>query len=636
YTNLTLENITISGSYRTAFDIHGYDGLLLQNLTATSTGHGNGISITGCTTATVTGCTTSNNAWGGIAVYCSKSTYLNRPSSNVTIDMAANNIGEYVYVEDEFGLVNTNINVGSTTFSINNDYSPTANFTMYTDKLKGDALAYGVMLNTKFANLKSVVKETSTDDMFVALGLSIQEAIDACSIGNTVNVEAGIYTENIVINKYVKLAGVGQATVLRKMADAPIVTITGSGNSNTAQLTLKDLRIEPNKCFGIIFPDGAVSKYILFDDISVVGSPVAYTESEAGVWVRPTASVENWKVISSYFSESDYAFYFQKDVGGGSGSTVRNFTMNGTQLISNSHKGMYIEKLQDANFNNCLIKDNGLVNFWNGKWNAGIDINLKDGVYSQINFKDCIFSGNAKCFSEGAALLVKARDDGATYGAHPASLDNVLIETCDFFGNERGIRIGEPGKNNATPTNVMIVDCNIYNNINCSSGGSQYGDLIVQSQATVMARANWWGTPIAPQDVYGPAVACPWYDSAAHDNLNGPCLVRTAAFTADTTWGVGHLCVHFTNMSDNADSSYWQFGDGETSSETNPDHCYGTVQKYYTVKLTVFGDYGEPDSLEKVDYIAVSKPASANLDASPLAGVPGTEVQFVNNCGGNI
>ena len=136
--------------------------------------------------------------------------------------------------------------------------------------------------------------------------------------------------------------------------------------------------------------------------------------------------------------------------------------------------------------------------------------------------------------------------------------------------------------------------------------------------------------------MHGPAVVCPWYDSAAHDNLNGPCLVRTAAFTADTTWGVGHLCVHFTNESTNADSSYWQFGDGETSSETDPCHCYGTVQKYYTVKLTVFGEFGAPDSLEKVDYITVSKPAAANFNASPLAGVPGTEVQFVNNCGGNI
>ena len=359
---------------------------------------GNGISITGCTTATVTGCTTSGNAWGGIAIYCSKSSYLNRASSAVTIDMAANNIGEYVYVEDEFSLVNTNINVGNTTYSINNKYSATANFTLYTDKTKAEALAFGVTLNAKFGNTKSVVKETVSSDMFVGLGLSIQEAINACDVGHTVNVEAGTYTENITIDKFVNLAGVGETTILQKLSTAPIVTITGSGSSNAEPLTLSDLRIEPDKCYGIIFPDGASSQYICFDNLKLVGSPVAYTESEAGVWVRSTATVKDWKVLNCYFTESDYAFYFQKDIGGSSGSTVRYFTMNGTQLVSNSHKAMYIEKLQNANFNNCQITNNGLVDFWNGKWNAGIDINLKDGAYSDINFKSCVFSGKRQMF----------------------------------------------------------------------------------------------------------------------------------------------------------------------------------------------------------------------------------------------
>ena len=99
--------------------------------------------------------------------------------------------------------------------------------------------------------------------------------------------------------------------------------------------------------------------------------------------------------------------------------------------------------------------------------------------------------------------MLKARDDGATYGANPASLDDVTVEKCDFYDNERGIRVGEPGKDNATPTNVNIFECNIYNNVNCSAGGSAYGDLVVLSQASVLAVTNWWGTPTEPLTVSG-------------------------------------------------------------------------------------------------------------------------------------
>jgi len=97
--------------------------------------------------------------------------------------------------------------------------------------------------------------------------------------------------------------------------------------------------------------------------------------------------------------------------------------------------------------------------------------------------------GNGLTSKEGAALMIKARDDGATYGAYPATLSNVHITGGTFTGNERGIRFGEPGTTNAGPTNVVITGAAIHSNFKTYGGddGSAYGDVVNFSLAQVVA-----------------------------------------------------------------------------------------------------------------------------------------------------
>ena len=61
-----------------------------------------------------------------------------------------------------------------------------------------------------------------------------------------------------------------------------------------------------------------------------------------------------------------------------------------------------------------------------------------------------------------------------------------------FTGNERGIRIGEPGKNNPGPTGVVITGATIHNNLKTYSGsdGSAYGDVVNLSTAPVTLFGN--------------------------------------------------------------------------------------------------------------------------------------------------
>jgi PKD repeat protein len=76
----------------------------------------------------------------------------------------------------------------------------------------------------------------------------------------------------------------------------------------------------------------------------------------------------------------------------------------------------------------------------------------------------------------------------------------------------------------------------------------------------------------------------------------------TADFTATPTRGAPPLTVQFTNTSaGDFTTSQWDFGDGATSTETNPTHAY-TVPGMYSVTLTV-GDGVDTSTVTKPAYI---------------------------------
>ena len=129
-------------------------------------------------------------------------------------------------------------------------------------------------------------------------------------------------------------------------------------------------------------------------------------------------------------------------------------------------KGIYAENLTDSTFTDCEFLNNGTnadeVNDTFKPWVSGVDINLKYGDYENIAFTNCTFEGNGD--NDGAALLLKARDDGDTYGANPATLTGVTVRGCTFTGNHQNIILGELNANNRGPENVTIDDESLITN----------------------------------------------------------------------------------------------------------------------------------------------------------------------------
>lgn len=106
-----------------------------------------------------------------------------------------------------------------------------------------------------------------------------------------------------------------------------------------------------------------------------------------------------------------------------------------------------------------------------------------------------------------------------------------------------------------------------------------------------------------------------------------------ANFTASASSGIAPLSVSFTNTSSGDYSSLsWNFGDGATSTVTNPTHTF-TAKGSYEVTLTANGP-GGLDQFSTV--ITVYEPVLANFSATPTTGIAPLIVAFTNESTGDF
>ncbi len=98
--------------------------------------------------------------------------------------------------------------------------------------------------------------------------------------------------------------------------------------------------------------------------------------------------------------------------------------------------------------------------------------------------------------------------------------------------------------------------------------------------------------------------------------------------------GCAPLTVQFTNTSLGGLSYQWNFGDGGTSSATDPVHTY-TVPGTYTVSLTAFGIGGGVNTMVKTDSVVVHPNAIAYFALMPNEVVVPSQPVFTYNLSGN-
>jgi PKD repeat protein len=105
-------------------------------------------------------------------------------------------------------------------------------------------------------------------------------------------------------------------------------------------------------------------------------------------------------------------------------------------------------------------------------------------------------------------------------------------------------------------------------------------------------------------------------------------LTPTANATMQNITGCAPVSVSFNNLSLNADSIIWNFGDGITSSDLNPQHQYAAGN--YSPFIVALSNEGCRDTFMLPGQVVVHPVPTAAFTASQNAGCPGTTFTMQN------
>ena len=250
-------------------------------------------------------------------------------------------------------------------------------YCMWLDNLPG----IGVPINNT-----GVVANTTRGTYFC----TIQEAIDdvATVDFDVLEVGEGTYNENVVVDKGLIIRAVSGelVTVSGTTGDGftinsddvtlDDITITGFGTgvriNTSSNAKLFNIKAENNTTYGINVATGPINNLTIFGG--------TYSGSSVGMKVASATSISGLSIDLATFSGNNQGFgWFASN---STPSTIENVMISNTTFFQNAQKGLYIEKLSDATFDNITIDECGTdVNYGS---NSALDLNLKFGVYENI------------------------------------------------------------------------------------------------------------------------------------------------------------------------------------------------------------------------------------------------------------
>lgn len=190
------------------------------------------------------------------------------------------------------------------------------------------------------------------------------------------------------------------------------------------------------------------------------------------------------------------------------------------------------------------------------------------------------------------------------------------------------------------PSAPPVADFSVNVTQPCAPGTVQYTD---QSQGVVTSR-QWTfpgGTP-ASSTAQNPVVTYsqPGVYSAtlAVSNAAGSdtktiadAATITTTPTADFSYQLSDRTIVLINSSSGGESYFWEFGDGNTSTQSDPVHTY-VEDGDYLVTLTVTNVCG---SSFRIENVIVITPPSCNFEGNPTSGCNSMTVNFYSNASNN-
>jgi len=320
---------------------------------------------------------------------------------------------------------------------------------------------------------------------------TIQQAIDAASDGDTIIVAAGLYKQNVVINKSLTLKGAQAGVDARTRSGAETIIEPNDADQDTGitvvsaagRVVVIDGLTVRNARHGITAPEPVMAADITVKNVRV------YNSVKFGITLALT---ERALVEYCYVSDAQYGI----NAGALTPFLPTEATFRNNEVV-NADFGIsgYLE--------GSLIESNLVRNFATG----GVGIS---GQFLNTQVKNNTVTG----YVRGAAMSFESH-----YGRYLS--ENVTVAGNTFTGNSLGIYVFD------TQTKLTGITVN-FNNF---GGNTRYG-VRNEGGETLDATRNWWGDASGPKGV-GPGNG----DAISSKVLYSPWLGAEVG-TEPMTWGV--------------------------------------------------------------------------------------------------
>ncbi len=554
--DITLENIKVVNSHRTGVDLNTVSGAILNNIEVVGTSWGFGLMILDSNNVSVADITTANNAWGGVTVQAVNAdantiTFSGAFEAGETFPLLLEKDPPYtgnfvdVSIPDKFDYITYAFREGVA-------YKQWFYFeTLAEAKTVAQAFVGSESLVYSDVIIYDVVLE---ENYYVENGMKIQDAIDAASSDDTINVAAGTYTETVTLNKALTLQGPNEGISPNppglRAAEAvitgvsPLVRLPDGADVNPLTIegfTFQNATVGVGHA-GVIRADGGSEGW---GNVTIRSNRFIDNYGPAiGVWAT-TESVNpaNWTItdnlIDGVTGPSKSGIYLDLDTGLSgvaavgfigweiSDNTIRNIAYGGIMVddaVDMVISGNTIEDVQKAGIQSSGVSE---------------DLTIKDNVITRANSADA----NLR-----AGIRLYGVDEGDPY--HAATLigpvwvtNNIVTDSYIGFAIKDG---------------HSIVGKVVHVNGNSFTGNLEAG-LRHGGTGLLDATNNWWGSANGPTHTSntggtGDTVSDsdnvdfrPWYTNAELTGLDEarPSVTITSTFPSLTNVSPIPITVRF-------------------------------------------------------------------------------------------
>jgi PKD repeat protein len=411
--------------------------------------------------------------------------------------------------------------------------------------------------------------------------------------------------------------------------------------------------------------DATLSLVTASDAIILTGPP--YSENFNSMGTSGTTAPRGWFVGTGAAAISSKSV----TVGTGSSSTGGNYNFGSTGNSDRALGSLASSSGQRDTEVRFLNRSGGAIvaltiDYTGEQWRVGGNGAVNNTLQMQFSLNGTTFTplGSAFDFNTPVDSGGSSALNGNTSGNRVTGLGDTYVPSSPIANNQAFyLRWADP--DNSSADNAMAVDDLVIsftlsnappsatvadfdsdltsglapltvNFTNLSTNATSYvwdfGDgnsSVIANPVNIYSNAGVYSVTLT---AFGPGgtntIMFPNYITAT--NLPPPAPV--ADFVANLTQGLAPLTVNFTNLSVNATTYAWEFGDGNSSTNTNSSNTYSNAG-LFTVTLTAIGP-GGTNAITLINYITVTNatPPEPTVDfiADVLEGLAPLTVNFTN------